>query len=281
MIRKILLPILFFLVAALSGCREKQVLAPVREVVGVFPDSALVLLDGIERASLSAKGRADYDRLSAEAFYRTYGFLDDDHASALRSSYLFAERERSRAGFLLLLAVAILSTLVLYFWARKSQTEKLLLQKQTENDQLMSTAEDLQKKLSTKPVAWGSDTLDRLCEQYYVYEGTSSLQAKVLKEVKDIVEGLRSDPKVQKSLEDSLNQTYGGIIKQLRDAFPKWKEEDFLLYCFVAQGFSSATISTLLEKDKPYVYNRIYRLKERIKASDSPDADAFLALLGK
>lgn len=278
--RKTLLTLLAFL-AVLTGCRESRVLAPVREVVTAHPDSALVLLDGIDRNALTVRGQADYDRLSAEAFFRTYGFLDDGHAAALRASYLFYERGRTRAGFLLLLAVAILATLVLYFWARKSQTEKLLLQKQTENDQLMSTAEDLQNKLTAKAIPWGADTLDRLCEQYYVYEGTYNLQSQVLKEVMAIIEGLRNDPKVQKSLEDSLDQTYGGAITRLRETFPKWKEEDFRLYCFVAQGFSSATISTLLEKDKPYVYNRIYRLKERIKASDSPDADAFLALLGK
>ena len=39
--------------------------------------------------------------------------------------------------------------------------------------------------------------------------------------------------------------------------------------------------STILEKDKPYVYNRLYRLKERIKASSSPDSEDFLACLEK
>ena len=40
-------------------------------------------------------------------------------------------------------------------------------------------------------------------------------------------------------------------------------------------------LTTLLEKDKPYVYNRLYRLKERIKASSSPDSGDFLAYLEK
>ena len=154
---------------------------------------------------------------------------------------------------------------------------------------MMSIAEDLQARLGTMqaktekkaaPLA-GMDTLDRLCEQYYVYEGTSNLQPKILKEVRSIVEGLRSDPKVQKNLEQSLDESRDGVMRRLRAAFPKWKEEDYLLYAFSASGFSSTTISTLLEKDKPYVYNRVYRLKERIKASDSPDKDFFLDGLGK
>ena len=70
-------------------------------------------------------------------------------------------------------------------------------------------------------------------------------------------------------------------MKRLRAACPKWKDEDYLLYMFTAAGFSSTTISTLLEKDKPYVYNRIYRLKERLKALDSPDRDFLLLQLEK
>jgi hypothetical protein len=123
--------------------------------------------------------------------------------------------------------------------------------------------------------------LDRLCEQYYVYEGTSSLQPKILKEVRSLVEGLRADDKVQKNLEQSLNESHDQVMKRLRAACPKWKEEDYLLYMFTVAGFSSTTISTLLEKDKPYVYNRLYRLKERIKSAAPEHQDLFLDCLEK
>ena len=189
-------------------------------------------------------------------------------------------------GALLLFITAVLATLVLYFWARKAQLEKQLLEEREENERIMSIAEDLQnrlgrmqgsKKSGTSDI--GLDMLDRLCEQYYVYEGTENLQPKILREVRSLVEGLRSDPKVQKSLEQSLNENCDDLMKRLRAAFPRWKEEDFLLYMFTASGFSSTTISTLLEKDKPFVYNRIYRLKERIKVSGLPDKDFFLNAL--
>ena len=197
------------------------------------------------------------------------------------------EQARVRTWGLLFLVVAVLSTLLLYLWARKAQTEKQLLLEREENDRVMSIAEDLQARLSllqgTKKGSAdiGLDMLDRLCEQYYIYEGTSSLQPKILKEVRSLVEGLRADEKVQKNLEQSLNDSRDNVMKRLRAACPKWKEEDYLLYMFTVAGFSSTTISTLLEKDKPYVYNRIYRLKERLKASDSPDRDFLLLQLEK
>ena len=187
---------------------------------------------------------------------------------------------------LTLFITAVLATLVLYFWARKALLEKQLLQEREENERIMSVAEDLQKRLGKmqeqrkgSPGGIGTDMLDRLCEQYYVYEGTDNLQPKILKEVKSLVEGLRSDPAVQRSLEQSLDAQNDGVMTKLRAAFPKWKEEDFLLYIFTASGFSSTTISTLLEKDKPYIYNRIYRLKERIRCAGTTDKDLFLSCL--
>lgn len=326
---KIRLLYVLTLLLAVSCGRRNPALHTAARVVEDHPDSALYLLDEISRVDLSTdRAKAEYDYLSAEAFYRTYFFLDDATEAALeRACFYFEEngpamermrawelmgtvqtalgrygsgmvsfrkagavareieRSRNRLGMLALLVAAVLATLVLYFRARKIQTERLLAEKQAENERYMSAAEDLKSRLSTlradRPKLGGLDTLDRLCEQYYVFEGTSNLQPRVLNEVKSIVEGLRNDAKVQKNLEQALDERTGGVMRRLRAAFPKWKDEDFLLYLFTASGFSATTISTLLEKDKPYVYNRLYRIKERIKASSSPDSEDFLSCLGK
>ena len=180
-------------------------------------------------------------------------------------------------GALLLFITAVLATLVLYFWARKAQLEKQLLEQRQESERLLSLAEDLKRSADKKSF----ETLERLCEQYYIYEGTENLQPRILKEVDAIVKGLRSDPSVQRSMEQSLNARYDDVMTKLRAVFPTWKEEDYLLYMFTASGLSSTTISTLLEKDKPYVYNRLYRLKERIKQSDTTHRTQLLAVLEK
>ena len=180
-------------------------------------------------------------------------------------------------GALLLFITAVLATLVLYFWARKAQLEKQLLEQRQESERLLALAEDLKRSADKKSF----ETLERLCEQYYIYDGTENLQPRILKEVDAIVKGLRSDPSVQRSMEQSLNARYDDVMTKLRAVFPTWKEEDYLLYMFTASGLSSTTISTLLEKDKPYVYNRLYRLKERIKQSDTTHRTLLLAVLEK
>ena len=189
-------------------------------------------------------------------------------------------------GALFLLVTAILATLVLYLWARKAQLEKQLLEQQEENDRILSTAEDLRGRLNAlqgrqrgEADGIGLDVLDRLFEQYYVHEGTDKLQPGVLREVRSLVEGLRGNSKLRQSLERSLNERHDQVMKRLRLAFPSRKEEDYLLYMFTAAGFSSTTISTLLEKDKPYVYNRLYRLKERIRGTEIADKEFLLSQL--
>lgn len=276
---KLILPAL-----ALAACTRNPALREAARLVESYPDSALTILEGVSPKDLSPRDKAEYDYLSAQAFYNTYFFLDDGHSINLAHAYRYKEQQRSRTSNIAMLIAAILATLVLYFWARKAQTEKQLLIQKEENDRLLSAAEELRSRMgnivkSEKKQGSTFDALDRLCEQYYIYEGTENLQPRIIREVKSIVEGLRSDSSVQKNLEQSLNSKYPGVMTRLRTEFPKWKEEDYLLYLFSASGFSSTTISTLLEKEKPYIYNRIYRLKERIKNSDTTDKELFLSLL--
>ena len=276
---KLILPAL-----ALISCSRNPALREAARLVEAYPDSALTVLEGISPATLSPRDKAEYDYLSAQAFYNTYFFLDDAHSINLSRAYRFKEQERNRLSNLAMLIAAILATLVLYFWARKAQTEKQLLLQKEENDRLLSSAEELRARLGSivkneKKQGSTFDALDRLCEQYYIYEGTENLQPRIIREVRSIVEGLRSDASVQKNLEQSLNSKYPGIMSRLRADFPSWKAEDYLLWLFCASGFSSTTISTLLEKEKPYIYNRIYRLKERIKNSDTTDKELYLSLL--
>ena len=46
---------------------------------------------------------------------------------------------------------------------------------------------------------------------------------------------------------------------------PELKEEEIKLYCYIQAGFTPTMISVLLQKDKSVVYNRVSRLKAKIK----------------
>ena len=107
--------------------------------------------------------------------------------------------------------------------------------------------------------------LERLCEQYYVYEDTDKFQKKIIQEVSEIIDELRKDPKTQKDLEAWLNATQDNVISKLRADHPEFKEEEVRLFCYISAGFTPTMISVLLKKDKRVVYNRVSRLKAKIK----------------
>ena len=161
---KLRLSYLLIALLVLSCEKENPVLRTAARVIEDHPDSALYLLDGVSRVDLATdREKAEYDYLSAEAFYRTYFFLDDPTEAALeRACFYFEEngpamermrawelmgtiqtavgrygigmvsfrkagavardieQGRNRVGMLAIIVAAILATLVLYFWARKS-----------------------------------------------------------------------------------------------------------------------------------------------------------------
>ena len=115
------------------------------------------------------------------------------------------------------------------------------------------------------PVNSNFTILERLCEQYYVYEDTDKFQKKIIQEVSEIIDELRKDPKTQKDLEAWLNATQDNAVSKLRAAHPKLKEDDIRLFCYISAGFTPTMISVMLKKDKSVVYNRVSRLKAKIK----------------
>lgn len=188
-------------------------------------------------------------------------------------------------AFIILAAMAIVFAMTGYVRYRRLEAAKALAEEKAETEKYMTIAEELQTRLkaaskrlpSEKHMAIAKfDLLERLCEQYYVYEGTDNLQSKILKEVKSVIEGLREDPKSIKGLEMMLDRNCNGLVARLREQMPKLKADDVKLFIFAACGFSSTTISTILEKDKGIVYNRIWRLKGKIEASEAPDKAEFL-----
>lgn len=108
--------------------------------------------------------------------------------------------------------------------------------------------------------------LTRLCEQYYVYEGSEKLQQRVIAEVKEIVRELRNDDEAHAEFEAQLNARHNNLLARFRAEHPSFKEKDYRLYAYLVAGLSATTIAVLLDKEKSVVYNRISRLKKSLKA---------------
>ncbi len=257
---------------------------PAGEADAAFREYQICARNGEPAKALAALERVvGYgNKAQAEALGETVAASQRDYfRSEAQAQAEKLKAARLKMWLISLAALLAIAALAIAAYLRRQEERRKLEAETAEKDRYLSLAEDLRKQLATSSakqdeIPWNVDALERLCEQYYIYEGTENLQPKILKEVKSIVEGLRSDSKIQKSLENLLDDNYDGIMQKLRKEFPNWKNEEYLLYIFTASGFSTTTISTLLEKDKKAIYNRVWRLKNRIDNSDAPDKDIFL-----
>ncbi|MBO4916875.1 MAG: hypothetical protein J5374_03220 [Bacteroidales bacterium] len=237
-------------------------------------------LQALERVTASGN-EEDISALRSAVSLAREDYLQD--REALASERLRTQRLEQIA--LILLLVAVCSTALWYLRARRMENEKALAEERAETERYISIAEELQARLGETSrrlrdtAAGKQEVLERLCEQYYVFEGTDKLQYNLLKEVKQAVEGLRNDRKVQTRLERSVDAAHDGAAAKLRAQLPNCKEEDVRLFVLAASGFSRTAMATLMDKEKGVVNNRLWRLKGRIADSDAPDKDLLLGCL--
>ena len=284
--------------AALQGrdAEAQRFLAQARDRVETPAD-----LNGVRFRQYQIAARAGRTGEALKALEQVTAFGNAEDVSALQSAvtlaredYLQSSRalseERLRASrmglwALLMLAVAVASTLLWYLRARRIAAQKALAEERAETERFIGIAEELQSRLADtarqlKLTASGkNEILERLCEQYYIFEGTDKLQGNLLKEARQAIEGLRDDPKVRARLEQAVDAAHDGAAAKLRAQLPGCKEDDVRLFVLAASGFSRTAMATLLDKEKGVVNNRLWRLKGRIADSDAPDKELLTACL--
>lgn len=250
---------------------------------------------------MSELGRSDEALRALEAYMSYENSIEQQNIRrsviSAREDFLRQEAEMTQAklkmsrlyaAVVAFMFLAIVFALVSYFRMKRLNDANMLAEEKAELEKYMAIAEDLQTRLNLASVPDESSAksqapryyvLERLCEQYYIYEGTENLQDKIMKEVKTIIKDLREDPESVKVMESALNDSCNNVVKRLRTQIPALKEDDIRLFVFAASGFSSTTISTILEREKNIIYNRIYRLKGKISSSEAENKSEFLGFL--
>ena len=190
--------------------------------------------------------------------------------------YLFkarAERERIIfAGIIIALCAIIIIT-----WQRKRIREK-----DHHAAMLMLGASELRSQLSRSNEVCSHieqrmgnllDTrfslIDRLCETYYETQGTRAEKNAIVSKVKAEIEAVKADNAIFTEMEKAVNDCRGNALRQLKEAWPDIKENDYRLAVYIACRLSTPTICLLLDEKADVIYKRKSRLKSRL-ATKSP-----------
>lgn len=109
--------------------------------------------------------------------------------------------------------------------------------------------------------------LDELCRNYSENpDGTSP--AKYAKLLKNTIRGLGDNDEFATRVLSDFNVLSNNLISELKNTNQNFKPADFKLLAFLVAGFSSSSISVFLQLSKSVVYDRKYRLKQKIANLD-------------
>ena len=118
------------------------------------------------------------------------------------------------------------------------------------------------------------DTLNKLCFEYFEKGDSPILRKSIFKEVENEILRLREPAEIV-GLEESLNKYYDNVMVRVDSQLPDLSSSERTLLVYLFSGFSARTICVLFDVEIKTFYMRLYRLKNKILASDAPDKDNF------
>ena len=168
---------------------------------------------------------------------------------------------------------------------QRERTDHYLLLVEEANSEYKTLTERMEGQRNTENhlkglIASRFDIIDKLGKTYYERENTSSQQAAMFQEVKQIITDFSENNEMLQELELIVNTCHDNAMQKLRTDFPAMKEADIRLLCYVFVGFSPQVISLFMKDTVANVYARKSRLKSRIKSAETTNKDLFLSLFG-
>lgn len=122
-------------------------------------------------------------------------------------------------------------------------------------------------------------TLDKLCSEYYT--GGNLSERRVAKAFEQMVLTYRNDPVFWNTFEQRVDNMHEGVISKIKKELTGFKTDDYRLMTYIVSGMSYFSISVLMGVDKPNLYNRAKRIRDRIRSSNAPNKALFLRALSR
>jgi hypothetical protein len=120
------------------------------------------------------------------------------------------------------------------------------------------------------------ELINNLCNTYYESENSQRQKDIIFKKVKEIISEIRDGGEYFSTIEDNTNRCRNNILLRLKADFPNITSDEYRLACYLCAGFSTQAICLFFGCTKEVLYRRSYRLREKIKHTNSPSKDEYL-----
>ncbi|MBE6189280.1 MAG: tetratricopeptide repeat protein [Rikenellaceae bacterium] len=206
------------------------------------------------------------------------------------SDKMMLQKQKVQKQKVIYLAVSILIFLVIAIVAihlhtknkkeiikKDNQINQYLLSVQSLHSELAERDEKL-KEVSSEIFGEAFKAIDELCCTYFEYSDNPKQQSAILNHVKGLIGNISSKSYLVQ-LEEQINGCYDNILEKLKSDFPMLSENEYMLSCYLCAGFTTQAICLFLNCNSSAVYNRISRLRKKIKDSTSENKELFLKYL--
>jgi hypothetical protein len=207
----------------------------------------------------------------------------------LTNKIIHQKRREDRKKLVLILSflvIAVLSIFIaLYVYIQKrrelmhknSLISQYLLSVESLHSELAERDEKL-KEVSSEIFGEAFKTINSLCCTYFEYSDNPKQQSAILNHVKGLIGNISSKSYLIQ-LEEQINGCYDNILQKLKSDFPSMLDNEYRLFCYLSAGFTTQAICLFLNCNTNAVYNRISRLRKKIKDSSSVNKEQFLKYL--
>lgn len=120
------------------------------------------------------------------------------------------------------------------------------------------------------------EMINSLCTTYYEHDNQNRQQDFVFRQVKMLIDEISSGGEYFTVIEDMTNRHRDNILQRLKEEILSISDDEYKLACYLCAGFSTQAICLFFGCTKEVLYRRTYRLREKIKKSNSTNKDNYL-----
>jgi tetratricopeptide (TPR) repeat protein len=197
-------------------------------------------------------------------------------ASIMESKKIEATKEMTQVSrqnnllIAILVITIILIILAFLYYRENSRKQSIyqdsiitdLAQLKEENDNNRNDISEA-RRLMYEIIQGNVKGIENLCDIYSDAQISNKYKQALLDKLKSIINSFNT-PQVIQSLKDAVNNNHNNIIERIEKSNLKFDFDDVILIVYSYAGLSARSICLILGMDLKQVYNKKYRLKQKI-----------------
>ena len=216
--------------------------------------------------------------------------IDAGQTDYFEQKYALAQqRERTQKVKYIVLLLAVIAALIATLYCINRRSKHKMEDYNTKIAYYVEMLDSMKNTFNTKTKEMYSllnemldgkfNILNEMCQAYYENTNNSKKQLVIFKRVENLISDIQNDKESFVAIENTVNRCRDNILKFAKVEIPSLSDDEYKLMCYVYAGFSTQAIALFFNCNTDAIYNRLSRLRKKIKGSNSTHIEEYLKYL--